>query len=88
MYIGEIAEANPTPIPPIIRYRLNAMSRPRLDPVESKNKNSGKPDRIAEIINRIAATCNDFFLPKRLEKLEDNRPPIIQPISALETVMP
>ena len=59
-----MADANPTPIPPKIRYKLNIINKPTLEFPESKNKNSGYPDNNDEMIKSIAATCNYFLRPK------------------------
>ena len=36
-------------------------NNPKLDCPASKNRNSGYPDKIADTINKIAATCKDFY---------------------------
>ena len=52
------------------------------------NSISGKADPTAEMINRIAARINVFFLPRRDANSPPLIPPIMHPINALETVNP
>ncbi|MPN62298.1 hypothetical protein SDC9_210045 [bioreactor metagenome] len=57
--------------------------------VFSLKKNiSGRPEPTADTKKNTEAMINDFLRPKRVAKIPEIMPPIIQPISALETVAP
>ena len=63
VYMGETAEANPIPRPPIKRYTMN------------KVKLLTAPVPIAEMVNKAAAMMSKSFLPKRSAKTPEAKAP-------------
>ena len=88
MYMGHIADASPTPIPPIILYMLNATRIWSDGWPYGMIPLSGLQEPMADIRNSIPATSRDFFLPKEDASTPDIAPPIMHPMSALEAVNP
>ena len=88
IYIGQMAEARPTPMPPKMRYRLNAASRLRVGLPYSKNRNSGKYEPSADRKKKTPASTSERLRPRREAKNPDNALPMMQPINALAEVKP
>src|SRR5690242_21929328 len=84
IYIGEIMEAMPTPMPPIMRYTTKEYT----SSVPKKLNVSGLQAPMAEIKKATAAMSNPFFLPKDLEMKPAAAPPMTQPIKALAITNP
>ena len=89
MYIGQIAEAMPTPIPPSTLNRLNTTRRV-MDgsPTGRIPYISGFMLPHAEMKKQIPAMINDFLRPSFVAKKPDRALPMMHPIRALEHVKP
>ena len=88
MYMGQMADARPTPTPPMTRYMLKAMSSWKQGLPCSKKRNSGVIEPRAEMKKSNPATMSERLRPR----FEANRPlraePMIQPIRAEAEVKP
>ena len=88
IYIGESMDASPTPIPPRIRYTMK-FDRKEKSPFPMPAKPiSGQAEPIAEKKKRRAASFMVVRLPSLSAKIPPLIPPIMHPISALDTVNP
>jgi hypothetical protein len=67
---------------------LNAISKFSETSPLGKNSVSGYPDPRAEIKKSTEAAINVFLRPNRLEKNPEIIPPMMHPMSALDTVAP
>ena len=76
MYIGEVIEAAPTPMPPMILKIINWV------------KVLGMAVPTAEIRKRTADIKRTFFLPSRSLRTPAKEAPIMQPTRAQEAVQP
>src|SRR5680860_266705 len=84
IYKGANILANPTPIPPRIRYRIKDVN---LSPKKIFII-SGYAEPQAEITKRNADKINPLRRPMELAILSPMEAPIIQPTSALLTIKP
>ena len=80
-YIGQMADARPTPTPPIMRYMLNAISRLKDGSPYGSMPLSGPHDPTAEMKNSAPAISRDFFLPSDDASTPEMAPPMTQPMS-------
>lgn len=71
MYMGEMADARPIPIPPRRRKRIKGV------------KELTAPVPMAEARNKAAATMSGIFLPYLSESCPEKSAPKTQPIRAL-----
>ena len=88
MYMGHTAEASPTPIPPMTRYRLKTMSSVMSGLPSGRIIVSGHMEPQAEMKNITPAKIRLFLRPHWEASMPEMPEPMIQPIRALLLVKP
>ena len=75
IYIGQIAEAIPTPIPPRTRYKLKTTNKLYVGLPFVNIHDSGYIDPQADMKKHIPANTKEFFLPSLIAKSPDKELP-------------